>query len=273
MRGIGGYNSRVNLVKRIAQPVLMLFSLLLVLLSSSACGVPVAVAKSPSAATVTSKPAQPQSQQQIDGLAAVKVVDLPRDAQRTVALVQEGGPFPLQTDGAIFQNRERRLPSKPHGYYREYAVLATNQTERGPRRIVVGEGGEFYYTADRFVSFVRVMLSTTTQSAAATATPRPRTPRTIDGFRVVMVNELPREAQRTILLIQRGGPYPFERDGIVFQNRERILPQKPRGYYREYTVITPGEDDRGARRIIAGQGGELYYTADHYETFVRVVLI
>lgn len=93
----------------------------------------------------------------------------------------------------------------------------------------------------------------------------------MDGLRVVYVNELPREAQRTIALIEQDGPFPFEKDGSVFQNRERILPNKPRGYYREYTVITPGEDDRGARRIVAGRGGELYYTADHYDSFVRVL--
>jgi len=59
--------------------------------------------------------------------------------------------------------------------------------------------------------------------------------------------------------------------GTVFYNRERLLPAKPSGYYREYTVITPGESDRGAQRIVAGAGGELYYTADHYASFVRVV--
>jgi len=103
-----------------------------------------------------------------------------------------------------------------------------------------------------------------------TATPRPR-PARMDGLRVVYVNELPREAQRTIVLIKQDGPFPFEKDGTTFQNRERLLPNRPRGYYREYTVITPGEDDRGARRIVAGRGGELYYTADHYDSFVRVL--
>lgn len=87
----------------------------------------------------------------------------------------------------------------------------------------------------------------------------------------MLLSELPREAQRTIALIKRGGPFPYRQDGTVFQNRERLLPIRPRGYYREYTVPTPGEDDRGARRIVAGQGGEFYYTEDHYESFVRVI--
>jgi ribonuclease T1 len=108
------------------------------------------------------------------------------------------------------------------------------------------------------------------ETSTATTTPRSR-PAPMDGLQVVYVDELPREAQRTIALIAHGGPFPFEKDGAVFQNRERLLPSKPQGYYREYTVVTPGEDDRGARRIVAGRGGELYYTADHYDSFVRVI--
>ena len=94
----------------------------------------------------------------------------------------------------------------------------------------------------------------------------------------VAVAELPREAADTLMLIKSGGPFPFRKDGIAFMNRERRLPEKPRGYYTEYTVRTPGRADRGARRIIAGQGstgspatgGEYYYSDDHYETFRRI---
>lgn len=81
---------------------------------------------------------------------------------------------------------------------------------------------------------------------------------------------LPPEAVKTISLIESGGPFPYARDGIVFQNRERLLPQRPNGYWHEYTVPTPGESDRGARRIIHGAGGEFYYTDDHYASFKRV---
>ena len=81
---------------------------------------------------------------------------------------------------------------------------------------------------------------------------------------------LPREAQQTLQLIKKGGPYPYERDGLVFGNFERLLPQRNRGYYREYTVATPGARNRGARRIIAGQSGEFYYTDDHYRSFRRI---
>lgn len=83
----------------------------------------------------------------------------------------------------------------------------------------------------------------------------------------VQVAELPPEARRTLDLIAAGGPYPYPRDGVAFQNREQLLPRKAGGYYREYTVPTPGEADRGARRIITGRAGEYYWTDDHYASF------
>ena len=86
----------------------------------------------------------------------------------------------------------------------------------------------------------------------------------------IAVSELPPEARRTIELIRKGGPFPYGRDGLVFGNFEKRLPRRERGYYREYTVRTPGEKDRGARRIVAGRGGELYYTDDHYRSFRRI---
>lgn len=87
---------------------------------------------------------------------------------------------------------------------------------------------------------------------------------------LVSLATLPPEATTTLRLIERGGPFPYRRDGITFQNRERRLPLKPRGYYREYTVPTPGSADRGARRIVAGEPREYYYTDDHYRSFKRI---
>ncbi|HYK02683.1 MAG TPA: ribonuclease domain-containing protein [Thermoanaerobaculia bacterium] len=78
------------------------------------------------------------------------------------------------------------------------------------------------------------------------------------------------ELVKTLDLIERGGPFPHKQDGSVFGNRERQLPQQPRGYYHEYTVRTPGAPNRGARRVVRGDGGELYYTRDHYRTFIRL---
>ena len=95
----------------------------------------------------------------------------------------------------------------------------------------------------------------------------------------VALADLPPEAQHTLRLIQRGGPFPHPRkDGSVFGNFERRLPPQARGYNREYTVPTPGRRDRGARRIVAGEGrsgnvatsGEYYYTDDHYRSFRRI---
>jgi ribonuclease T1 len=90
------------------------------------------------------------------------------------------------------------------------------------------------------------------------------------GLRIVAVADLPKEAQDTLKLIDAGGPYPYSRDGVVFGNLEKILPKHDRGYYHEYTVKTPGEKDRGARRVVTGSSGERYYTDDHYESFRRV---
>jgi ribonuclease T1 len=87
----------------------------------------------------------------------------------------------------------------------------------------------------------------------------------------VRVAELPSEARATLALIRKGGPFTYASDGTPFGNREQLLPTRPRGYYREYTVKTPGSRDRGARRIVAGRAGEFYYTDDHYRSFRRIL--
>jgi ribonuclease T1 len=91
---------------------------------------------------------------------------------------------------------------------------------------------------------------------------------------VIAIADLPTEARTTLALIKQGGPYPYAKDGVVFGNYERILPKHQRGYYREFTVPTPGSRNRGARRIIVGgepvSSRERYYTADHYASFRRI---
>jgi ribonuclease T1 len=91
----------------------------------------------------------------------------------------------------------------------------------------------------------------------------------------VRVAELPRQGRETYVLIRQGGPFPYAKDGSVFGNRERLLPIEKRGYWREYTVKTPGSRDRGARRIVCGGPARVphacYYTADHYASFLRIV--
>ena len=88
---------------------------------------------------------------------------------------------------------------------------------------------------------------------------------------MILIEALPPEAIDTLMLIEEGGPFPYFQDDGTFQNREGILPDHPRGYYREYTVETPGSPDRGARRIVVGRDGERYYTDDHYTVFRFIV--
>ncbi|HWW04835.1 ribonuclease [Collimonas sp.] len=91
---------------------------------------------------------------------------------------------------------------------------------------------------------------------------------------VVAADQLPQEAQATLILIKQGGPFPYAKDGVIFGNYEGMLPRQQRGYYHEFTVKTPRARNRGARRIIAGgnpqTSGEYYYTDNHYQTFRRI---
>jgi guanyl-specific ribonuclease Sa len=92
-------------------------------------------------------------------------------------------------------------------------------------------------------------------------------------LRVVDLSHLPPQAAQTVHLIQRGGPFPYpDDDGVTFHNYEHDLPSEPDGYYREYTVPTPGSPDRGARRIVTGRDGQYFYTGNHYDSFERVDL-
>lgn len=116
----------------------------------------------------------------------------------------------------------------------------------GPGATIAGPGGE------------------TTTTAGATRDPS-------SGLPVIGEDQLPPEALDTLALIDAGGPFPYSEDGDTFFNREGLLPEADEGYYQEYTVETPGEDDRGARRIVTGDADTIiYYTPDHYQSFSRV---
>ncbi len=109
-------------------------------------------------------------------------------------------------------------------------------------------------------------------AAATTDSPSLPTNDPVSGLPFIEPADLPPEALDTLGLIDQDGPFPFDRDGITFQNREELLPDERGGYYREFTVISPGLSHRGPRRIVAGEEGERYYTADHYESFERIRL-
>lgn len=113
-----------------------------------------------------------------------------------------------------------------------------------------------------------VVVTPPTTHATATAS---ASAVTVPGFATIHIDELPPEARDTLALIAMSGPFPYRQDDAVFENRERLLPAAPRGYYREFTVVTPGAATRGARRIVTGAGGEMFYTDDHYDSF-RVIV-
>ncbi|MGH9184300.1 MAG: ribonuclease domain-containing protein [Acidimicrobiales bacterium] len=93
----------------------------------------------------------------------------------------------------------------------------------------------------------------------------------VTSLPAITIDALPPEALDTLQLIRSEGPFPYDQDGAVFQNREGLLPERPTGYYHEFTVPTPGEDDRGARRLVVGDDGERFYTDDHYSSFREIV--
>ncbi len=121
----------------------------------------------------------------------------------------------------------------------------------------------------RFVSRVLLVLLAVLVPVGCSSTAT--TGATATGTGTVKLSQLPAEARRTVALIDQGGPFPYAKDGVVFGNYEKLLPRQKRGFYHEYTVSTPGSRDRGARRIVTGQDGEIYYTDDHYKSF-RTVL-
>ncbi|MEU7637442.1 MULTISPECIES: ribonuclease [unclassified Streptomyces] len=117
-----------------------------------------------------------------------------------------------------------------------------------------------------------LLLGGTAVAATPAATAHPAAVHTatvhIKSVGSVCYSKLPSQAHDTLDLIDKGGPFPYPKDGTVFDNREGVLPSQSKGYYHEYTVVTPGSPDRGARRIVAGEKQqEDYYTADHYATF------
>jgi ribonuclease T1 len=124
-----------------------------------------------------------------------------------------------------------------------------------------------------FVIFLAICIAAITVVSNSHA--RESTAKNID-FSLILAADLPKQGRETLALIRKGGPFPYSKDGSIFGNRERILPKQPRGYYKEFTVKTPGSRDRGARRIVCGgeptnpAKSECFYTDDHYASFKRI---
>lgn len=136
----------------------------------------------------------------------------------------------------------------------------------------MAEGGSALQKAVRKWGLAAVSAGLLASSLGAGLT---ATARTSEPTAAVALQSLPPQARDTYRLIRSGGPFPYRKDGTTFFNRERLLPPKARGYYREYTVKTPGSPDRGARRIVCGgqqptEPDNCYYTADHYASFARI---
>lgn len=128
---------------------------------------------------------------------------------------------------------------------------------------VVTSGSQPQQTAGGSSPTATTALPATREQPDAAHTP-------ISGLPTIAESDLPAEARETMRLIEDGGPFPHRQDASTFFNREGILPDRRRGYYREYTVRTPRSPDRGARRIVAGAEGDLYFTPDHYDSFQQI---
>lgn len=169
----------------------------------------------------------------------------------------------------IFAASSTTEPTQPSQNQLEAELL--EQFENGgidPNNITVDENGQTVIQLDDLEDLqdlqnLEDLQDSSTEDALPATGP--------SGLPSESVLALPAEAADTLQLIAGGGPYPYDQDGTTFQNREGLLPDQEIGYYQEFTVDTPGLDHRGARRFVMGAGGELYYTADHYESFSEVL--
>ncbi len=218
--------------------------------------------------------------------------------------------LPFSHDGIVFQNKEGRLPQMPYGYYHEYTLLPKGQYpatitiggqtykmgdklgKRGAERLIIGGGQVIYYTFDHYKTFIQLQVTDATRAITRGQNDNPGAPQPGRGFSPNLADQNRVNAINDLLgKIRRGESFPYSHDGIVFQNKEGRLPQMPYGYYHEYTLL-PGGDypssvtiggttyplspklgKRGNERIIIGGGNKIYYTMDHYKTFVELQVV
>ena len=151
------------------------------------------------------------------------------------------------------------------------ACLAVVMVGCGPQAAVPASPTQVTQSATPATSLASAQpIPSDDPAPTSTDSPSLSTTDPVSGLPFIDPADLPPEALDTLGLIDQDGPFPFDRDGVSFQNREELLPDERGGYYREFTVITPGLSHRGPRRIVAGEEGERYYTADHYESFERI---
>jgi guanyl-specific ribonuclease Sa len=178
---------------------------------------------------------------------------LPKEATTTYNLIKAGGPFPYpQNDGVVFTNTERILPSCATAYYHEYTVPTPGASNRGTRRIIKGNGGEFFYTGDHYATFSVIDVTGggggTTHQCGDTS-----------GLTKVNLSSLSSAARTVVANVRNGAT------GTVYENREGVIPACATSYYHLFPV---GTNDR----VISGKGGEIFYTPDRYVTFKSVNL-
>jgi guanyl-specific ribonuclease Sa len=179
---------------------------------------------------------------------------LPKEATTTYNLIKAGGPFPYpKNDGVVFTNTERILPACASSYYREYTVPTPGASNRGTRRIIKGDGGEFFYTGDHYATFSVIDVS---GGGGGGGTPQCGD---TSGLAKVNLSALSSAAKTVVDNVRNGAT------GTVYENREGVIPACSAGYYHLFPV---GTNDR----VISGQGGEVFYTPDRYVTFKLVNL-
>ncbi|MBO0839550.1 MAG: ribonuclease [Sciscionella sp.] len=186
------------------------------------------------------------------GYTVVELSSLPSQATDTVKLIQAGGPYPYPEDGTVFDNREGVLPNCSSGYYHEYTVTTPGSSTRGTRRIVTGSGGEFFYTGDHYATFQLIDPKSLPGGGGGGGGG--------GGIATVGLSTLPSAVVDAVHRAQSGATSDGE-----YQNREGVIPAEPSGYYQIYKAA--GSD---TERVIAGSGGELYYTPDRYSTFDKI---
>jgi len=184
----------------------------------------------------------------LSGFSHTTLSALPAEATTTYNLIQQGGPYPYpKNDGVVFSNREGILPACSSGYYHEYTVPTPGASNRGTRRIITGNGGEYFYTGDHYATFKVIDVNGGGSTPACGD---------LSGLTKIGYSQLS-SAAKTVVNNVRGGA-----TGTTYQNRESVLPACASGYYQLFTVGT-------SDRVISGKGGELAYTPDRYVTFKR----